>query len=101
MATVRACAVPPGYGRRAPRRRPESSSAAVARFDLEPGQRGADRIVAVIEHDVVGDTVLVQAIGNLVIRRILLLLGREITKPHAPRSEEHTSELQSLMRNSY
>src|SRR3546814_2378936 len=34
-------------------------------------------------------------------QRIFVLLARPLVEAHQPRSEEHTSELQSLMRTSY
>src|SRR3546814_2632795 len=41
-----------------------------------------------------------RAAGRLRCRRLPPRLRRRLLRPH-PRSEEHTSELQSLMRNSY
>src|SRR3546814_9130952 len=65
--------------------------ALIAADQVEPGERAAGEILGleIIDRHLVGD------------RREQAADEAHVVIPGQPRSEEHTSELQSLMRNSY
>src|SRR3546814_1482042 len=70
----------------------------VARAALHPAQvAGREELLKLVEHQMVGRRLGVPKVGGRSVR------AREPHKlgPHVRRSEEHTSELQSLMRISY